>query len=122
MGEEQTNSSGPGRVGKMIMPDLSALSQSQLEAVSVVNDVTREAQRGLQSAIQSQRKFLNGAFKDAELGEVADFKASEQMADQFAAVTTDLTESTTKMVQALQTSMEQSLAKIEQTVIKYSGG
>ncbi len=130
MDASEQGSGGSHLAGKLIIPDLSAMQSGQTNNLEAMTAATAAASKTLQEIIQQQQQTLEqvvGNFSDS----IQNKSQSPAMAplENMQAATQQFTETSQKMTQASQQSMQvltqtiqASLAKIEETAVKFSGG
>jgi len=135
----QNSTGSQEMLGKMLIPDLSGVAISQQQTLATMEDITMQSAATLQSVVQAQQDTLGTVLgnmqtslqkalsKDMMGGTQPPFNAiqfrnMEQISEHFSQVTASLVASTGQSVDALTNSVTASMAKIEQTVIKFSGG
>ena len=116
--------------GKLVVPDLSAMQSGQTHNLEVMAEVSVAATNTLQEIIQQQQQTLEqvvGNFGTALQNDNASpidapLASMQSVSQQFAEISTKVTQTSEQSMQTLMTSIQASLAKIEETAIKFSGG
>ncbi|MEP3247325.1 MAG: hypothetical protein ABJN40_09655 [Sneathiella sp.] len=129
----------PTMAGKLVIPDLSPMSEVQQENVKVVTAITQEMSETLQSIVSEQQSVLKKALTGLQTSvkessgnggipssNIPDLKVSldnlKMTTDSFNSAAEKLTKSTTKSHDQLTESVNKSMAKIEEVAKKFSGG
>ena len=137
--EQASGSKPPHLAGKVIIPDLSGVTEAQTQNVKMMGEVTEDATKafqkivsGHQSTLHESLKVLSISMSDASqtAGISSDMVASadiqlknmENVASRFAETATKMTETTNQSYEKLSQAVAQSIAKIEETAKKFSGG
>ncbi len=132
-------SGAPTMAGKLIIPDLSPMSEVQQENVKAVTAITQEMSETLQSIVSEQQSVLKKALTGLQTSvkessgsggipssKIPDLKVSldnlKMTTDSFNSAAEKLTKSTTKSHDQLAESVNKSMAKIEEVAKKFSGG
>lgn len=141
-GGSASSSSGggaPTAAGGLIIPDLSAITTMQNENMQKMTAAVQSASKGLQDIVAAQRttlqqtignlqKSLNSSVGTAKAGEGATPDIQSEIdnlnltVDNLSKAADTLTTSTSQSFDAINKSMEQSLATIEQVAEKFSSG
>ncbi len=116
--------------GKLIIPDLSAIQSGQANNFEAMAAATVAASKTLQEVIQQQQQALEQVVGNFGTSlQNVDVSLTMTPFDNMQTVTQNFTETSQKVTEASQQSMqtltstiEASLAKIEETAIKFSGG
>lgn len=129
----------PQEMGKMLVPDLSAIASGQSVNIQAMTSVTKEATQSLQTIVASQQSILQSALQNLHVslqdesgnagmpsGRVPDLQPLiENMmssVENFNASAETLVLSATKNFTTLTQAATESLAKIEEVAVKFSGG
>ncbi|MBL4906659.1 MAG: hypothetical protein JKX94_04335 [Sneathiella sp.] len=138
-GQQAAASGAPQTMGKMVIPDLSPMTDGQSENVQAMTAVTKEASQTLEKIVTAQRAVLESTLKNLQIsiqessgtaaipsGKVPDLNVQVQnlklSIDKFCLSAETLSSSTEKSFVTLSQSVEKSLAKIEEVANKFSGG
>ncbi len=129
----------PTLAGKLVVPDLSSMSEVQKENVEAVSSVSKEMSGALQKIVSEQQSALKavleglqtsieessgqGGIPSSKIPDLAvSVDALKISTDSFAATSEKLTGAATKSHDMLIQSINKSMAKIEETAKKFSGG
>ena len=129
----------PTLAGKLVVPDLSPMSDVQKENVEAVSSVSKEMSETLQKIVSEQQSALKAVLEGLQTSiketsgrggipasKVPDLTVSldalKLSTDSFAATSEKLTSSTAKSHDMLIQSVNKSMAKIEEVAKKFSGG
>ena len=124
----------PHLAGKVIIPDMSAAQAGQMDNVKVMGEVSENAATALQEIIANQQSaftksvgdiqaFIKSSSVSAGLQPPElNLKNMEDIANQFSQTANKMTEATNLSYEKISQSVEASMAKIEETAKKFSGG
>jgi len=136
---DSQQSDAPTVAGGLIIPDLSAITTMQNDNMQKMTAAVQAASQGLQDIVAAQRttlqqtignlqKSLNSSVGTAKIGQDATPDIQPEIdnlyltVDNLSKAADTLTSSTSKSFDAINKSMEQSLATIEQVAQKFSSG
>ncbi|OUR78547.1 hypothetical protein A9Q83_06625 [Alphaproteobacteria bacterium 46_93_T64] len=132
-------SGAPTMAGKLMIPDLSGLTSGQMSNIETMSAVTNQAAATLQSIVTSQQSALVSAVENLQQSvekttttagissniapDVAvQITNMNQISELFGQVSSTLTTTTSQSAAALTKSATESMAKIQETATKFSGG
>ncbi|WP_025899725.1 hypothetical protein [Sneathiella glossodoripedis] len=135
----KSEEAAPTKMGKLIVPDVSVLKADQLANMQQMIKATQSAAGTMDAVIAAQRKLFE-SLQQQLVSPLAADPATAASADNFSENLTKLSENmqkaigqfsksseatvegTTDAVVEMNKAFEQSLKKVEQTAIKFSGG
>ncbi len=124
----------PHMAGKVIIPDMSAAQQGQMQNVQTMGEVSQDAADALQQIISSQQEVFAKSIEGLQASikqnasiagfapPVLNLQNIEGIVSHFSETANKMTETTNMSYEKLSQSVTETMAKIEETAKKFSGG